>query len=238
MNPPARHPSALGARAPSHGASGASRLRPWGCLAVVTAALTGMSSPAQATITLDADAALTTTSGSVSTHTRRLTMRVGSNLIGEISTVTFNVTGGTVGPTPTPIAGLSNFTNVSGTPANSVRVSVSNRWTDFAGNRVIVTADSSTGLACTAGPCGSTVIPFSKISWTSSGLQTGANAGRDFASGSFSDSSTQPLLDFTVTTSPMRSFSIVNEWNFTYSNDTLYPAGTYQGRVTFTATMP
>lgn len=214
-------------------------LRPWATKAVFASALALLGAPAaQATITLDADTALTTIAGTISTHTRRLTMRVGSNLIGTISNVTFDVTGANVGPTPAPVAGTPSDSNVGTAPANSVRVSVSNRWTAFAGNRVIVTVDASAGLACTSGPCGATVIPFSKISWESSSLQTGTYAGQDFGSGSFTDSSTQPLLDFTVTTIPMRSFSIVNDWNFTYSNDTLYPAGVYQGRVTFTATMP
>jgi hypothetical protein len=202
--------------------------------------LGGLSSPAHATVTLTANSALSeyTFFGIIGTHTRRLTMRVGSQYFGTISNVSFDVTGANVAPSPAPVPGIPSSGAAPGSaPANSVRISVSNRWTDFAGQRVIVTVDTSAGLACTTSvSCGSTVIPFSKISWTSSGLATGGYAGQDFGSGSFSGSTNQTLLDFTAPAA--RSFSIVNDWNFTYSNDTLYPAGVYQGRATFTATMP
>jgi hypothetical protein len=212
---------------------------PWLLSAALLSLLSGLSAPAQATVTLTANDALSeyTFFGIIGTHTRRLTMRIGSQYFGNISNVTFDVTGANVGPTPTPVAGVpTSGAAPNSAPANSVRISVSNRWTDFAGQRVIVTVDTSAGLACTSGSCGSTVIPFSKISWTSSGLATGTYAGQDFGSGTFSGATNQTLLDFTAPAA--RSFSIVNDWNFTYSNDTLYPAGVYQGRATFTATMP
>lgn len=196
---------------------------------------------ARATITLTADDTQSTYSTSFLTttglHTRRLTMRVGISQFGTISNVTFNVTGANVGPAPAPVEGVpSANAGVSGGTTNSVRISVSNKWTDFARQRVVVTANSSAGLVCSAGPCGSTVIPFNKISWTSYILQTGADAGKDFGSGSFDGSSSQTLIDYTA--QPRRSFNITNDWVFRYSNDTLYPAGSYSGRVTFTATMP
>lgn len=190
--------------------------------------------PAHAIVTLSADPALTT---GLFTYTRRVTMRIGASTIGTINKVTFNVTGANVSPTPAPVVGVpSAGAGVGSAPANSVRISVSNRWTTFANQQVIVTVDSSGGLVCTAGPCGATTIPMSKISWTSSNLATGTYAGQDFASGSFNDSATQTLLDFTAP--PSRSFNVTNDWVFTYANDTLYPAGVYQKRVTFTATMP
>lgn len=210
---------------------------PSGALAFGLALFVGLLTtprPAQAIVTLSADPAL---SPSLFVYTRRVTMRIGSHLLGTISKVTFDVTGANVSPTPTPVVGVPTAgASVGGAPANSVRISVSNRWTDFAGQRVIVTVDSSGGLVCTAGPCGATTIPMSKISWTSSNLATGTYAGQDFASGSFTGSATQTLLDFTGPVS--RSFNVTNDWVFTYANDTLYPAGVYQKRVTFTATMP
>lgn len=190
--------------------------------------------PAAASVTLSADPAL---SGGFLVYTRRLTMRVGIAQFGTISDVTFNVTGANVSPTPSPVVGIPSAGSAPGSaPTNSVRVSVSNRWTDFAGQRVVVTVDASAGLACSSGPCGSTTIPFNKVSWVSSGLATGTYAGQDFGSGSFNGSTNQTLLNFTAPAS--NSFSIVNDWVFSYSNDTLYPAGVYQGRVTFTAVMP
>lgn len=203
-------------------------------------ALGAIAGPAQAEITLDANPALSVTNGNgnsaVTTHTRRLTMRVGADS-GAINNVTFNVTGAQVSPSPTAVVGVPDANAApAGAPANSVRVRVSNQWTNFAGQRVVVTANSSAGLACASGPCGATVIPFSKVSWTSSGLATGSNAGQDFLSGSFNGSTNQTLLDFTAPAA--NSFAIDNDWVFSYSNDTLYPAGVYTGRVTFTATMP
>ncbi|AOW15137.1 hypothetical protein LPB72_21725 [Hydrogenophaga crassostreae] len=205
-----------------------------GTLALTAVLLLGTPQPAQASITLDADDALTS---GLFNYTRRLNMRVGIARFGTISNVTFDVTGANVSPSPTAVIGEpSEGAAPASAPANSVRISVSNRWTYFAGQRVIVTADSSAGLACSSGPCGSTVIPFSKISWTSSSLATGTYAGQDFGSGSFSGGTSQSLIDFTAPAE--RSFNIVNDWVFSYSNDTLYPAGVYRGRVTFTATMP
>ena len=208
--------------------------------AATIAWLVTLCGPSMARVTLVAQEALSDANGQSQniTHTRRLTMRVGAATFGTVNNVTFDVTGANVSPTPTPVVGVPNANAApTSAAANSVRVSVSNRWTDFAGQRVVVTANSSSGLACSSGPCGTTVIPFSKVSWTSSNLESGAPyAGQDFVSGSFSGSPNQTLLDFTAPAA--RSFSIVNDWVFSYSNDTLYPAGVYTGRVTFTATMP
>lgn len=209
-------------------------------VAGATALLAGLAlaCPAvQAAITLTADPALTSTSGLLVTHTRRLTMRVGIAQFGTISNVSFNVNGANVSPTPTPVTGVPSASAApASSPANSVRVSVSNRWTTLAGQQVIVTVDSAAGLACTAGPCTGTTIPFSTISWTSFGMAGAPYAGQDFVSGSFTGSASQPLVNFTAPAS--QSFNITNDWVFTYNNATLYPAGTYTGRVTFTAVMP
>jgi hypothetical protein len=210
------------------------RLAPPLAALAVAAALVAVPQPALATITLNAEAALM--SGAF-TYIRRLTMRVGVAQFGTVSNVAFNVTGANVSPTPVPVTGVpSAGAGVAGSPTNSVRISVSNRWTAFAGQRVIVTANSAAGLSCTSGPCTGTVIPFSKISWTASSLAGAPYTGQDFVSGGFNDSANQTLIDFTAPAS--RSVNITNDWVFTYANDTLYPAGVYQGRVTFTATMP
>ena len=92
-------------------------------------------------------------------------------------------------------------------------------------------------MSCVSGGCGSTIIPFSTVSWVSNNLQGGANAGLDIQSGSFNDSAAQGLVALTVPAGS-DSVTIRNVLVFTYSNATLYPSGTYSGRVTFTATVP
>lgn len=190
---------------------------------------------AQATITLTADPALT----SGSNYIRRLTMRMGSNLIGSITNVTFNVTGANLSPTPAPVTGVPDAGAApASSPVNSVRISVSNRWTNFAGQRVIVSVNTAASMSCISGPClgSGASIPFSTISWTAFNLAGAPYAGQDFVSGSFTGSASQTLLDFTAPTS--NSFNITNDWVFSYNNSVLYPAGSYRGRATFTAFMP
>jgi hypothetical protein len=72
-------------------------------------------------------------------------------------------------------------------------------------------------------------IPFSEISWTSSG--NGDGPGQPFPSGSFTGG-TQPLGSFPF-----------NTWReschrFSYLNSTFVAAGTYSGRVTYTLSVP
>lgn len=73
-------------------------------------------------------------------------------------------------------------------------------------------------------------IPFSQITWTSSGNGDGT-AAQPFPAGNFSG------LPKTLATFP------VNTWReschtFSYSNSTVVAAGTYTGRVTYTLSVP
>ena len=114
---------------------------------------------------------------------------------------------------------------------------------------VTLSVDSSTPLQCdTPASCGSTSIPFSKISWQAS---NNGGAG-DIQNGVFSGASGQPIASFdanaTYCSFPIFIFCLGSEYQtnqlnatrmtFTYANDQLYPAGLYRGTVRITASMP
>ena len=89
-----------------------------------------------------------------------------------------------------------------------------------------LTAVAPANLVSTAGD----TIPFSQISWTSSGNGDGTTA--------------QPILagTFTGGTQTLASFP-VNTWReschtFSYGNDAIVAAGTYSGRVVYTLSAP
>jgi hypothetical protein len=74
-------------------------------------------------------------------------------------------------------------------------------------------------------------IPFSQIRWTSSGNGDGT-AAQPVPAGSFVAGGTQFLANF-----------LRNTWRescltFFYQNDQIVPAGTYNGRVTYTLATP
>lgn len=168
---------------------------------------------------------------------RSITLQVGSN-DANINLVTFDVTGANIAPTPTPVQGTPGAGAPLTTPAGGILVRLATNRRGGFGQDVFVTADSSAGMACqTPATCGTTVIPFSTVSWTSNNLQTGQYAGQDFQSGAFTDSGSQQLL---VATAPgfFDSLTVTNVLIFRYANTTLYPSGVYRGRVTFTASSP
>jgi len=77
---------------------------------------------------------------------------------------------------------------------------------------------------------GGRTIPFSQISWTSSG--NGDAGGQPFPGGTFVAGGTQTIGTINR-----------NEWaeschTFSYSNAAVAPAGTYTGRVTYTLSAP
>ncbi|WP_298608964.1 hypothetical protein [uncultured Thiothrix sp.] len=167
---------------------------------------------------------------------RRLTLQVGSSQFGTVNSVTFNVTTDKTSPNNTPIQGVPSATAATAatTPANGILIKLTseipfalvNVW-----QNVKLTVDSSVGLACISGTgCGSTIIPFSTISWVS------YNRGSyDINDGSFTDGSTQTLF---WVGSLNAGLQLENTLVFTYANSTIYPAGQYTGRVTYTATLP
>ena len=105
-------------------------------------------------------------------------------------------------------------------------------WTPGDGDRMVtVTANSAMGMSCTtAASCGATTIPFDTVSWTVG--NTAKADGGDVQPGQFDMSSAQPIARF-ASARQLKSTLL-----FRYANTTVYPAGTYTGRVTFTASMP
>lgn len=76
---------------------------------------------------------------------------------------------------------------------------------------------------------GTDTLPFSSISWISSGI---GDATPTIPSGTFVGGTTQPLLTIAR-----------NRWfesclQFRYANNDVFPAGTYRNRVTYTLTVP
>lgn len=160
-----------------------------------------------------------------------ITLQVGSAVATD--EVAFNVTGANAGLTPVPVAGSQSIT---------IRVSPSRPAMLFAETRpVTLTVDVPAGLNCTTfNSCGNTIIPFSTISWVSTNA-TSPNQG-DIQSGTFANSTTQPLASFNAATAALLVFNgdtrfMANTLTFRYANTTVYPAGTYRGTVRFTATM-
>ncbi|RYF74981.1 MAG: hypothetical protein EOO22_05850 [Comamonadaceae bacterium] len=161
-----------------------------------------------------------------------ITLQVGS--ASAIDEVVFNVTGNNAGLTPAAVTATAQ--------PITVRISPSRPSLIFAESRpVTLTVDSSVGLACsTPANCGSTVIPFNTISWTSSNA-TSPNQG-DIQNGTFAGSASQSLASFNAATSVLVVFDgdtrfMSNTLTFRYANTTVYPAGSYRGTVHFTATM-
>jgi hypothetical protein len=86
-----------------------------------------------------------------------------------------------------------------------------------------VTMNSSAPLANGTGD----TLPFSEISWTT--------RDGDINSGQFDDSGNQLLQQYSFFTFG-RGRGVVDYLTFRYANDTVYPAGTYTGRVVYTVT--
>lgn len=215
----------------------APRRRRAGALAALAALLAGLPSP-------PADAVIVTASDSGTSYS--LALRVGSAV--GVDTVNFSVTGPNAGLTQSP---------VTGTPAIDVWV-MPVRSVSAGGETarpVTLNVNSAAGLSCIGGGCGSTVIPFSKISWTAS--NNSAPAAGDIQGSSFTGGNNQPIASFNANATYCSSgiallcqllpgiFPWVYEtrrldatrMQFHYANDVIYPAGTYRGTVVFTATM-
>ena len=125
---------------------------------------------------------------------------------GTIDEVSFNI----------PAANVGDGTPVVGSP--TIRVLVAARAAPANSRIVGLVADSTTPLSS-----GTTTIPFSEISWTSS--DTG------IPSGTFNDG-VQLLMTF------FNSRIVYSDHTFSYSNSQVLAAGTYTGRVTYTLIMP
>jgi hypothetical protein len=187
--------------------------------------------------------AATAPAGAVFTFTpldspREVTLRVGSNDT-AVNRVTFTVTGANVAPTPIPVTGVPGSGAPATTIANGVEIAVTTRMpaSFFSSDTMTLTVNSTAGLTCVGGTgCGTTVIPFNTISWTSF-FQDGN--GQDITNGTFNGSASQQLASYTVYTGIPWNGQSVNMSNvlvFQYNNATLYPSGRYEGRVIYTAT--
>lgn len=150
-----------------------------------------------------------------------------------INNVTFNVMGSNTSPNPFPVQGIPSVGTPATAPAGGVRVRMRGQW-NSGNQRLTLSVDSAAGLACVgATGCGSTVIPFSTISWVAHEKVNFTFA--DIQNGSFNGSATQQLANFTCCN--VGSIEMANTLIFTYNNATLYPAGRYTGRVVFTASI-
>ncbi|HJR73300.1 MAG TPA: hypothetical protein VJ806_06645 [Luteimonas sp.] len=108
---------------------------------------------------------------------------------------------------------------------NEVYIGGFNRGGLLSGGNGVLTVTAPASLTNAAG----NTIPFSQISWTSSG--NGDSGAQPFPAGTFTGGS-QTLASFPV-----------NTWReschrFSYGNDAVVAAGTYNGRVTYTLTVP
>lgn len=162
----------------------------------------------------------------VADNAPEIALRVGARG-GAISTVAFNVPAATAG-TGTAVSGTTNAAagNAQGPnlttacAANNVRIWARARSTAGFTRTATLTVNSSGGIS--SGP---NTIPFTDFSWVSSG-------GTEIPSGSFTGSPTQPLLSFQTS----REVSVCKLFRF--ANATIYPAGTYNGQITYTLQMP
>ncbi len=207
------------AHSASHGASATRGWRmPFGCACAVVSALAFFPREAGAVFT-DIGAA------SLNQLRHQILIRVGTNVAGSVDAANFGtIAGDKVGDGSTQ-------------PTASTDIEVK-AWTFSFGfvntdRTVTVTADSTAGMACaTPATCGSVIIPLSKVSWVSGNATAPAGGVFDMQSGTFSDGAAQTLASF-----PSRR-RMQNNLTFKFANDAVYPAGTYSGVVTFTASMP
>lgn len=160
-----------------------------------------------------------------------ITLQVGSAV--GVDNVTFNVTGPSAGLTMAAVTGSPSIT-ISVSPARPARLLAETR-------PVTLTASVPPGLTCTTfASCGTTVIPFSTISWQSTDATSPAEG--DIQNGTFVPSTgAQLLASFNGATAVLLlngdTRFMSNNLTFKYTSATVYPAGSYSGTVRFTATM-
>lgn len=153
----------------------------------------------------------------------QLRLRVGSSG-NKVDVVTFpNISGANISPAPSA---------VTYTPLVEVELSLQRRQADSP-NNVVLTVNSSAGMACQSVGCGSTVIPFSEVCWVSTNKDSG---GGDIQNGCFTGSASQQLASFGWVEPYSRR--MYNTLQFSFQNSRVYPAGSYSGMVTYTATVP
>ena len=188
-------------------------------------------------IAMPAGAVITTVSDSGGVYA--ISLRVGA--VTGVDTVAFSVTGVNAGLTPTAVTGTPTI-DVSVTPIRPANNSGTAR-------PVTLKVDSSLGLPCQSGGCGTTIIPFNEISWTAT--NNSASGTGDIQTGRFNGTTNQQIASFNANAT-FCSFLIIilclgytyqsnamdsTRLQFRYDNDVVYPAGNYKGTVRFTASM-
>jgi uncharacterized protein GlcG (DUF336 family) len=157
----------------------------------------------------------------VGNGTRRLNLRIGTgntainNTNATVDRVTMTVGGTSVGDGNAVNGAVSLSTCLT----NGVTIQALARTPNGNSRTATLTVNSSTPLTS-----GTDTIPFTQIGWTSDGA--------DIPSGTFTGSSAQVLATFT--SSSGRS----NCHQFRYLNTNVRSAGTYDGVVTYTLSMP
>jgi hypothetical protein len=100
------------------------------------------------------------------------------------------------------------------------------------------TVNSTAGMTCTTpATCGTTVIPMSDISWVVTPAPSGTYAAFDLQDAAFDGGASQSLLSFSLV-GAAGTVEVLTTMNFTFANNTVYPAGSYRGRVVYTTTVP
>ena len=176
--------------------------------------------------------------GSLGTR-QSISLQVGSTTTGNVNSVNFDVSNALVAPNNTSVQGTPSSDTPSTSPAGGVPIIFTATMTSRASNNFVdvkVTATTPVGLTCVSGSgCGSTVIPFNTISWVAYGNGTDANSlVTDVKSGTFVNNGTQNL---SYAGYKGGSPTVSNNLIFNYNASTIYPAGRYTGRVTYTATI-
>jgi hypothetical protein len=149
---------------------------------------------------------------------RTITLQVGA-AGATINNVVFDVIGANVSPTPTPVTGVPDASTPATSPAGGVRIRLSAQWPSGNSN-VRLTVSSPAGLAC-VGVSYEHDVTYPTV---------------DIQNGSFGGTANQALAAFSCCGGG--SVQMANTLVFQYNNATLYPAGSYQGRVTYTASTP
>ena len=168
-----------------------------------------------------------------------ISMQIGSETTGTVNSVNFDVTGSLLSPDNTSVQGTPSSNTPSTTPLGGVPIIFNAALTSRAATNYVyvkVTATTPAGLSCVSGSgCGLTVVPFNTISWVAYGNGSDANSQVvDVKSGTFVNNGTQNL---SYAGYQGGSPNVSNILMFKYNASTIYPAGRYTGRVTYTATI-
>lgn len=176
----------------------------------------------------------------LNSNTPFIRIRIGDNTVGSVNTVIYNagipaafigVPGVVAEPTEVStnnIAGASGVFRVRLVTDLNLRPPLSNPPNNATSLSGTFSYDSSSPMVCTTpATCGSTSIAMSKISWTARDNDTQTMVLQ------YDDSAFQ-LLQVQTDTNPAVNATETrhrNYFQFRYNNDTLLPAGTYQGQI-------